>query len=185
MLHHPAPGALTLTQYAHTPYNSINHSCGTGCPVEQHRWRDAGPPRDLKRRFNLTHTAGGSQCVKSRHSIKYDSSSNLYRTFITDQPAVISSSVGGARPSRHSITSCFTGEGALQFAGTSASAIKVACTPISSPSQINASVSVIIGRFAVPLACTHTHTSSLLSDPMNDRSKDCAPRGTLHGSCGS
>ena len=33
---------------------------------------------------------------------------------------------------------------------------------------------------------SQTHTRSLLlSDPMNDRSKDCAPRGTLRGSWGS
>ena len=61
----------------------LNLSRGTGCPVEQHRWCEAGPPRDLKRRLSLAHTTSprGSQCVKFRHSIKYDSSSNLLSHF--------------------------------------------------------------------------------------------------------
>ena len=79
LLHHPAPDASQINAPP-PPSTQATNSRGTGCPVEQHRWRDAGPPRDLKRRLSLTR-AGGSQCVKSRHSIKYDSSSNLLSHF--------------------------------------------------------------------------------------------------------
>jgi hypothetical protein len=86
--------------------SALNLSRGTGCPVKQHRWRNAEPPRDLKHRLSThtTHTDGktrhdtdgGSQFVKPRHSMKYDSSSNLLSHFHHRPPSRV------ARvPSRH------------------------------------------------------------------------------------
>lgn len=71
----------------------------------------------------------------------------------------------------------------LQSSGTSASAIKVACTPISSPVSdkclgFSHHWSLRVGHRTCPSQNTHAfHCLSLsLSDPMNDRSKDCARR---------
>ena len=115
----------------------------------------------------------------------------MYRTFITDQPPQHRQSVGGA--ARAVIILIHTAliiawEGALH-SGTSASAIKVACTPISS--LISDKCLGFGHHWSIRSAHSrthHTHTLSLthaLLDPMNDQSKDYAPGGTLRGSWGS
>ena len=128
--------------------SALNLSRGTGCPVKQHRWRNAEPPRDLKHRLSIhnshtpRHDTTRSQCVKSRHSMKYDSSSNLVSHFHHRPPSRVVPRVpsrhrpGEARPQSISLSRTLTHilVGIRHTSsGTSGSAIKVACTPISSP----------------------------------------------------
>ena len=113
LLHHPAPDASHITSSSQRTPPS---------------WRHASPPRDLKRRLSLT-PLGGSQCVKSRHSIKYDSSSNLLSHFHHRPTSSLFLPMGGTVIIASQASS--KGGGVLH-SGTSGSAIKVACTPISS-----------------------------------------------------
>ena len=147
--------------------------------------------------------------MKPRHSMKYDSSSNLLSHFHHRPPSRVARVPSRHRPGEARPQSTLTHTLIFFFiinhtsSGTSGSAIKVACTPISSlisDKCLGFSHHWSI-RSATPLhkstplthSLTHSHTgisqthtrSLLLSDPMNDRSKDCAPRGTLRGSCGS
>lgn len=116
--------------------------------------------------------------MKHRHSVKYDSSSNYF--FALSSPASAAHAMCLLLRRRGG---CARLASFLQSSGTSASAIKVACTPISSPVSdkclgFSHHWSLRVGHRTCPSQNTHTHAFHCLSlsDPMNDRSKDCARR---------
>jgi hypothetical protein len=97
------------------PSVALNLSRGTGCPVKQHRWRNAEPPRDLKHRLTThnSHTRQGTTRHGRRVSVREASSFNEVRLVFqfvialssqTTQPrraCAFSSSPGGGAPSVH------------------------------------------------------------------------------------
>ena len=95
--------------------SALNLSRGTGCPVKQHRWRNAEPPRDLKHRLSThnSHTRQDTTRHGRRVSVREASSFNEVRLVFqfvialssqTTQPrraCAFSSSPGGGAPSVH------------------------------------------------------------------------------------